>query len=319
MRANTFAGQVIAVLSRRVSAFELDSAEPQTFPGRLWALISRQRRAAPVSPSPASGSPVRVMEKSQAAANETVLPPVAIGQVADVLPLTTSDRDATPGQQTSEAGESLDFGAVRVLACELGRNGPVARIHVREHPVFAELERSLDRSRRDLDLVLDRILLFDLDLALAIDLARDCDFTSDLARALARDLVIDLSRALARDLTHNRDLGLPRARVGDLHRALCRDLSIDLDLDLVHNLVHDLETVVADLNGVLAELNGALHDFTTADLREVDLSRLQLDGLRWSSATQWPARWATRIALDSVEVAPAVFEVRGRDAYATSV
>ena len=52
MHANTFVGQVIAVLSRRASAFELDSAEPQTFPGRLWALLSRRRCTNPVSLTP---------------------------------------------------------------------------------------------------------------------------------------------------------------------------------------------------------------------------------------------------------------------------
>jgi hypothetical protein len=48
----------------------------------------------------------------------------------------------------------------------------------------------------------------------------------------------------------------------------------------------------------------------------VDLTHVQLDGLRWSSATQWPADWVAQVALDSVEVASDVFEVRRGNAYA---
>lgn len=76
MRANTFAGQVIAVLSRRASAFELDSAEPQTFPGRLRALLSRRRRTDTASRTPTGAGPVTAIEKSQAEAPETAEPPV---------------------------------------------------------------------------------------------------------------------------------------------------------------------------------------------------------------------------------------------------
>lgn len=171
MRANTFVGQVIAVLSRRASAFELDSAEPQTFPGRLRALLSRLRRIDPASLTPTGAGQVTASEKSRAEAPEAAKPQVG-------------RRTAPPGQQTSRTRESFDFA-----------------------------------------------------LALALD-------------------------------------------------------------------------------GVLADLDGALHDFTTANLRDVDLTRVQLEGLRWSAATQWPTDWVAQIALDSVDVAPDVFEVRGGNAYA---
>lgn len=44
VRANTFAGQVIAALSRRTPAFQPGPTEPQAFPGRLRALFSRHDR-----------------------------------------------------------------------------------------------------------------------------------------------------------------------------------------------------------------------------------------------------------------------------------
>ncbi|MGH3932935.1 MAG: hypothetical protein ACRDTF_23510, partial [Pseudonocardiaceae bacterium] len=38
--------------------------------------------------------------------------------------------------------------------------------------------------------------------------------------------------------------------------------------------------------------------------------------LQWSSTTQWPPGWVERIARDSVEVEPGIFEVRGGTTYA---
>lgn len=45
MRIDRFPGQVIAVISRRSPAFELDPDEPQTFAGRLTALFRQLRHA----------------------------------------------------------------------------------------------------------------------------------------------------------------------------------------------------------------------------------------------------------------------------------
>jgi hypothetical protein len=67
--------------------------------------------------------------------------------------------------------------------------------------------------------------------------------------------------------------------------------------------------VLSDLDGVFSDLDDALNDFSTADLRSVDLHRVQLKGLRWSSATQWPANKMAQVTRDSVEVAPG--RVRG--------
>jgi hypothetical protein len=47
MRASSFAGQVVAVLSRRTAAFQPGQAEPSTFPGALRAYFTGKRRRAP--------------------------------------------------------------------------------------------------------------------------------------------------------------------------------------------------------------------------------------------------------------------------------
>jgi tetratricopeptide (TPR) repeat protein len=94
MRANTFAGQVIAVLSRRASAFELDSAEPKTFPGRLRALLSRRGRTGTASHTPTGIDQATAIEESRAEASETaestVRPP---GTLAGLL---RADRHIVP-------------------------------------------------------------------------------------------------------------------------------------------------------------------------------------------------------------------------------
>ncbi|PPJ05433.1 hypothetical protein C5E51_23360 [Nocardia nova] len=63
-----------------------------------------------------------------------------------------------------------------------------------------------------------------------------------------------------------------------------------------------------------------LNDFTNADLRNVNLAGMPLDGVRWSeAATQWPADWREEIERDSIPVGEGIFEIhngtntRGRD------
>jgi hypothetical protein len=308
MRADTFAGQIIAVLSRRASAFELNSGEPQTFPGRLRALLSHPRHTTPASLTPTNAHQVTTSEKPQVKAPETAEPPA-------------SGHTGPPKHQGPEARE-FDFGIIRALAHELSCRKPNVRLRVRTHAAFTRLEHSLKRGRHDLDYAhelthdLDHDLrnrdhLHDLTLDLrnltldlrnlTLDLDRDLALASDLALTLTRDLRNrDLALASALNLALDRDL--------DRGRDLIRDRDRDLASDLIRDL--DLDAVLADLDGALHDLDGALHDFTTADLREVDLTGVPLEGVRWSSATQWPADWAPQVALASVEVAPDVFEVR---------
>lgn len=119
-------------------------------------------------------------------------------------------------------------------------------------------------------------------LAVARDLAGDLD--RDLARALA--LARGLDRAIALTRAHARDLDLDRAIARDLGLARARAREFDLDLDR------------------------ARCNFVGFDLRRVDLTGRTLDGVRWSSATQWPAGWANQIQRDSVEIEPGLFEIR---------
>jgi hypothetical protein len=82
--------------------------------------------------------------------------------------------------------------------------------------------------------------------------------------------------------------------------------------------ITDREDMLSDIDGVLSDLDDVLNDFTTADLRGVDLSRVELEGLRWSSVTQWPADRVAQVRRDSVEVALGVFEVRSGGASAST-
>ncbi|MGK8491840.1 hypothetical protein [Nocardia asiatica] len=88
--------------------------------------------------------------------------------------------------------------------------------------------------------------------------------------------------------------------------------------DLVARLVEraGIEDSVATVLGEIAEhletFECLLNDFIGADLSEVDLEGISLDGVRWSSSTtRWPIDWQERIELDSVLVeGEDIFEIR---------
>ena len=65
MRANSFAGQVVAVLSRRAPALQPRPGEPSTFPGRLQAVVPVRK---PVRTSPRAGNSRTATRKSRAQA-----------------------------------------------------------------------------------------------------------------------------------------------------------------------------------------------------------------------------------------------------------
>jgi excisionase family DNA binding protein len=66
MRAESFLGQVVAVISRRTQAFIPISGEPSTFPG----LISSKIRHHEVSVLPISAEDVKIPDASTATAND---------------------------------------------------------------------------------------------------------------------------------------------------------------------------------------------------------------------------------------------------------
>ncbi|WP_413755033.1 hypothetical protein [Streptomyces sp. MMBL 11-3] len=176
------------------------------------------------------------------------------------------------------------------------------------------LDYDLDLARSlDLDLASTRDLARDL--ALALDRARDYDHARDYAPDFARhlDLARHLDRALDRhldpDLARHRVLARARDRARDLILSLIRardrvhTRDLELVLDLARTVIHvrtaevrraiglalDRDTPELDTNS----LRALLDDFTTADLRDADLTgtvpAADLSGVRWSEhGTRWP-------------------------------
>lgn len=210
---------------------------------------------------------------------------------------------------------------------------PSTRLAMRTDPAFdlaSDIVRVLGSARvRDIVRVLNS--------ARVLDGARDSDL--ELARDLARvlDLAVhsdsghesDHTRALYRVLTHTHarvcDLGRARdlhyARVSDLYgsftgvRARYRVLVFyrvpALYRARVRVRARHLARDLARTTRVVADLHHALNDFTGVDLRHADLDGIPLDGLRWSTKTQWPLQWAEQVRRDSVEVEDGIFEIHG--------
>jgi hypothetical protein len=128
------------------------------------------------------------------------------------------------------------------------------------------------------------------------------------ARGLVHDLAIRLDRALLRPPAAGHELA------GVLVHSLLRmGLDDALGRTLVRALAHDIDWLLdpADLNWFARDIDRARHDFTTADLRGIDLTGVRLDGLRWSAATIWPSEeWRAQALLDSTEIKPGLYEIR---------
>ncbi|WP_406426566.1 hypothetical protein [Streptomyces sp. NBC_00147] len=156
------------------------------------------------------------------------------------------------------------------------------------------------------------------------------------ARAIARAFERELDRGSARPLTHthdlNVDLGLEReSALGhirrfarELNRALENALELALNRANTRRQVHSLEFASAvyearnfdlslafapdlarDLIEARNNLTDAANSFVGADLTTVDIVEVNLAGVRWNSATQWPTpEWTQRIRRASVEDPP---------------
>jgi hypothetical protein len=212
---------------------------------------------------------------------------------------------------------------VLIVIHQLALDRDRARDLARAHALAPDFTRALDRAH-DLARARARVLDhgLDLDCALAFAIARDLtlDLTRDLDRAHAHadDLALDRNFDRARGLALALDRApapapaLGYALAPDLTRALAREFARDLDRaiaiarDLNRSLTRGLDR---DLD---RDLDRARHDFTVADLRQVDLAQVRLDGLRWSDRTRWPSdAWKERALRDSVEIEPGVYEFRG--------
>lgn len=65
------------------------------------------------------------------------------------------------------------------------------------------------------------------------------------------------------------------------------------------------------------EMIDAVTSVAGADLRDMDLSGVPLEGLRWSESTRWPEDWKFYVVENSVEVRPGLWEIRFGDVDAT--
>ncbi|MFG2825045.1 hypothetical protein ACGFX4_37165 [Kitasatospora sp. NPDC048365] len=197
-----------------------------------------------------------------------------------------------------DLARSLDSNFVRVLACArdldhnlgvarhrdlklasyLGRAGDLA--HALEVELAGDLDRNLDVAPHgDFDL--------DIDLALAV--------ASDRARILGRLLAHVLIRGLDIEVATDLVTGLGRDFVFDVDPDLGQIHGLDLLRDLARALVRNLDRAVRRLGLELVDgaglgtLYDLLDDFTQADLRTVDLTGINLEGVRWSEySTRWP-------------------------------
>jgi hypothetical protein len=193
-----------------------------------------------------------------------------------------------------------------------------------------DLTRALDRADDRALTTLALILAHDLDRARAH--ARDLDHACALAYGLAEDadalsrahadtrslgddlaLVADLAHAHARDRANAIAAhALVRARAGALALARALDHSRAAALALARDRARDLALVTAltdsnitdPVEGLMLVL-AAVTDFTTADLADLDLRRVDLQGVQWSTATtRWPSEWKDIIQETSIQLDP---------------
>ncbi|MCR6490842.1 hypothetical protein M8542_49485 [Amycolatopsis sp. OK19-0408] len=128
--------------------------------------------------------------------------------------------------------------------------------------------------------------------------------TRDLARARARKLSRQLTGALAPVPDLKRVRGLAERLRHELDEAQPRSRSFDLGVKSAQlNLFS--QRVAQQAGSLLA----TLADVTGEDLSQADLTDIDLDGVRWSSRTRWPAGWEDRIRRTSVEIAPDLYEI----------
>ena len=199
-----------------------------------------------------------------------------------------------------------------------------------------DLTRDLvDAPDRDHTHAIDHALAIAIDLtgALARDLTLDSMLANTLATALDLTGALNRARKSARAIDHTMDQAIDHAR--DLALALDRKYELDLkttlirardaadELDSPHDLTEVLhqalgyglahgfdEQLAAALVAALDQLNEATTNFAGADLTSVDLEGITLQGLHWSSTTQWPPGWEEPIRQASVRLEPDLYEIR---------
>jgi len=235
-------------------------------------------------------------------------------------PDSTSRRDsrtARPGDLGTEpaTADTREVAELLRFARTLASMPAAARLHVRlwlPRQALSEIRLlvSVDRSTRE-DLRTRADALADasaraLDQASALDhtSASAVDFASASASALARDLAydLDLVRALNRALNRARISfpgGMTSQKKSEFVRAVAADQAAeDLREKDFREAVEIMDRVVSDVVG--------------ADLGNVDLTGIPLEGVRWSSTTRWLPAWRDRVHDRSVQIDLDLWEV-GRE------
>jgi hypothetical protein len=72
-----------------------------------------------------------------------------------------------------------------------------------------------------------------------------------------------------------------------------------------------------DVNDFYQELRNATirildqaRNMNNADVSNIELVDIPLDGVRWSESTRWPDHWRDQIRARSLEIEPGFFEIR---------
>ena len=200
----------------------------------------------------------------------------------------------------------------RDLDLALGRNPGRHLIH--------HLDLARDRAR-------DLVLALDLNSGRDLARARDRDFVHGLALDLALALALACNRALDRARVLDRARGLDPPDAFALALAHAHADSLARDLDHARDLARELASVLGRQFGLQnveglasALLAGALDDFSHTDLSGIDLTYVDLVGVRWSvQDTRWPPATdieRLRSASEETEPGSGVFVVtrpRGTD------
>lgn len=263
------------------------------------------------------------------------------GQTSDYIRRPIPERsepnaEATMGLTGSAVGDllwSLDVRTRLAVRALPAFDAFAAAVHCARADLHAHIlaARTGDPERERADArALVRALVCAVDCARAVDrdLARDMGEALDCAREVDRSfahtvawataLVLGRGRALVKSLANLLDCLLDYAR--ELACELVHDCPVSIDLANALDRDIDRALDVAQALDPADALSRARHDFTGADLRDVDLHGVSLVGLRWSMATQWPSsEWKTQAMLDSVEVEPGTFVIRGGTTTASTV
>jgi hypothetical protein len=292
MRADSLAGRVVAVLSRRTPEFQ---PLPEERPGLAWNV----RLALPNPPSvddpPTTSSTAVPVDPAWAAAMSFVsIPPAA--RAAEKL------MELDPPARFLGRPVLLEMATSLRLATESGKQ------FVAEVPDAlngtADIRALLDASARanasahrlDLALAAARAFAEDLTLALAATQAE----TDYLTRALVDTL--DRSHRLIEGLTAMVATTESRTAGYYVARTVAGYASMVVIVDVARTLVENLALAAE-------RIDGAASDFRGADLSGVALDGRDLSGVLWDTATRWPKGWTERLRRTSGELRPGVFVV----------